>query len=83
MAKRLRYFSDIPEKAWDGDFYTAAATDTELDIVVGAQNDPNQDAGLVVQLPEGLTNIGLLPQFEFLEEVAHSRVLIGVGQPYT
>lgn len=83
MAKRLKYFSNIPEKAWDADFYTAAVEETGINIIVGASNEPNLDKGLQVTLPEGLTNIGLLPQHEFLEEIAHSKVLIGVGQPYT
>lgn len=54
-----------------------------VEFVVGASNDPWQDGNLEVSLPEGLINVGQLPQKEFVEMIAKSKVLIGVGHPKT
>lgn len=83
MTKRLRYFLPSPEQAWPSSFYTTAAAETGLDILVGAANDPTQDVGIEVELPEGVRNVGLLEQKDFVSTVGESKVLIGVGAPAT
>lgn len=83
MAKRLRFFLPDSDPAWPASFYTAAAAETGLDIIVGASNDPVQDVGLEVELPEGVRNVGLLEQRDFITTIGESKVLIGVGMPAT
>lgn len=90
MAKRLAYFLPGPERAWDPEWYArvtqgmqGAGVDVDVDFVVGASNDPWRDGDLEMALPEGLTNVGQLPQKEFVEMIAQSKVLIGAGHPKT
>lgn len=90
MAKRLAYFLPGPERAWDPEWYArvtrgmqGAGVEVDMDFVVGASNDPWRDGDLEVALPEGLTNLGQLPQKEFVDMIAQSKVLIGAGHPKT
>lgn len=96
MAKRLAYFLPGPERAWDPEWYVRVAegmqvqgqgqekgTGVDVEFVVGASNDPGRDGDLEMELPEGLINLGQLPQKEFVEMIAQSKVLIGAGHPKT
>jgi len=64
------------EAAWPPHFYGAASNTTTIKFVMGAISDdayPN--------LPPGMINHGLMPQPAFMESVAKSQVLVGVGSP--
>jgi hypothetical protein len=85
MAKLLRFFLPSPYNPWTPEDYDAISNTTGLRFVVGASPDPDKShdppGGIV--LPEALTNLGKLAQPVFLETLAHSKVLIGVGEPAT
>lgn len=84
MAKRRSYFSDQPYRAWPLDFYDAAANATGIRIVVGTEDDSEWAAERgwkVPGLPSSIDDKGVMTQDKFMNEVAHSRVLIGVGSP--
>lgn len=98
MAKRLAYFLPGPERAWDPEWYARVAEGmqgqgqgegqkkgmgVDVEFVVGASNDPWRDGSLEVSLPGGLINLGQLPQKEFVDMIAQSKVLIGAGHPKT
>lgn len=82
MAKRLHYFTPIPERAWSNDYYEDAVVASGIELVLGANLLDGGEASRI-ELPKGIRNLGVLPQPKFLEEVAHSKVMIGVGQPWT
>lgn len=82
MTKRLSYFAEGPLRAWGPEFYDAAAGSTGINFIVGAQND-TEESGLAADLPPSLQNIGETDQKDFLAAVSRSRVLIGVGRPYS
>lgn len=92
MTKRLSYFAkEVPERAWPVEFYTQAVKElkksTGLKFTAGAHNDTDfaEQWGLTMpRLPveEGVfENIGLMGQVRFMQEVAKSRVLVGIGRP--
>lgn len=84
MAKKLSYFSPDPERAWDFDFFAAAARDSGLRFLMGAENDTIQQQGTdapTLNIPAGVLNLGLMPQATFYKTLSKSRVLIGVGTP--
>ncbi|KAF8334197.1 uncharacterized protein EI90DRAFT_3051445 [Cantharellus anzutake] len=86
MGKYLEYFSGGSDSAWAVEFYNDAAEINGISFVVGASPNPaikvkNPGAGSV--LPKSIVNYGLMPQKEFMDVLAHSRMLVGVGSPYT
>lgn len=84
MAKRLSYFAEQRDRAWPLDFYDSAAKATGAKFVAGAFKDTEwaEENGLVLpELPESITNRGLLNQSDFMREISLSRVLVGVGRP--
>lgn len=85
MAKRMSYFAPRPERAFPLEFFDTAANATGVQLVAGliqdAINAPEFD--VPESLPDSVTNYGPLSQAAFVDAVAHSRVLIGVGLPYT
>lgn len=85
LAKRHSYFAQQPSQAWPLEFYDAAAEATGIGFIAGAMNDADEKPDLDVPrvLPASITNYGVLPQADFIDAVAHSRLLIGVGNPAT
>jgi len=85
MSKLLRFFLPSPNHAWSPEDYNAASNATELRFVVGAIPDPDKSHDPVggIVLPEALTNLGRLPQPQFLDALSHSKVLIAIGEPST
>lgn len=80
LAKQLRYFYG-KDFAWkDLSFADPPPTLPQpLSLVAGLADDM-KDATLPV--PEGITNLGKLNQTTFYENLGHSRVLIGIGNPF-
>lgn len=73
LAKRLAYFYS-PEYTWTLDAFTP---DFPVSFISGlGQNDAS------APVPNGVTNLGRLNQREFYDQVAHSRVLVGIGSPF-
>lgn len=70
-------------QGWEKGQEKGRGVDVDVEFVVGASNDPWRDGDLEVELPEGLINLGQLPQKEFVEMIAQSKVLIGAGHPKT
>lgn len=62
--------------AWPPHFFGAVSNTTGIKFIIGALSDDNYP-----NLPPGMINHGLLPQPAFLESVARSRFLVGVGSP--
>ena len=90
MSKRLSYFAPQDLRAWPVEFYSAAKkiqTPGGVNFVVGAHNDTDFAEEWKLEIPElpkdAITNLGLLDQKVFHKEVAKSRLLVGVGRPYT
>ncbi|KAF8334198.1 uncharacterized protein EI90DRAFT_3121533 [Cantharellus anzutake] len=87
LGKWFQFFSGTTSKGWPPEFYDAAAEAAGISFVVGAIKSPWNTTTAIegpdVKLPKNITNHGLLPQKEFLEVLAHSRMLIGVGDPAT
>ncbi|KAF8321311.1 hypothetical protein DL93DRAFT_1635375 [Clavulina sp. PMI_390] len=93
MAKRLSYFAPQAERAWPPYFYKQAArriqTPGGVHFTIGAANDTKFAEQYHVKIPgmsefggdKVITNLGLLDRNTFVEEVAKSRVLLGVGRP--
>lgn len=77
LAKHLYYFTDEIAHGWSSTVWKRVKEETGLELIIGSRGDDDYEQ------PEGLTNLGFMPQERFLNEVAKSRVLIGVGQPYT
>jgi len=84
MGKYLHYFSG-EGSAWTADFYDEAAQVNGLSFVVGASPSPDADNYPVSEstLPKSIVNHGIMPPEEFTAMVANSRMLVGVGSPYT
>lgn len=84
MAKRLSYFAPQDQRAWPLEFYDEAAAVTGVRFVAGAEDDSEErghELGVPKELPSCISNYGLLPQQQFVDAIAHSRLLIGVGHP--
>ncbi|EIM87562.1 uncharacterized protein STEHIDRAFT_96739 [Stereum hirsutum FP-91666 SS1] len=77
LAKHLYYFTDEIAHGWSSTVWKRVKEETGIELIIGSRGDDDYEQ------PEGLTNLGFMPQERFLNEVAKSRVLIGVGQPYT
>lgn len=77
LAKHLYYFTDAIERAWPPSAWQRVKEETGLELIIGSRGEDE------IEQPQGLTNLGFLTQDRFLNEVAKSRVLIGVGQPFT
>ncbi|SRR5260221_5896020 len=82
MGKYLHYFYG-PESTWTPDFYDEAAEANGISFVVGASQIQETNSDAESTLPKSIVNNGLLPPEIFSTMVAHSRMLIGVGSPYT
>jgi len=89
LGKWLQFFSSKNGKGWSPDFYDAATEATGISFVVGASQSPSNlttsfaDPADQGTLPKSITNYGILSQENFLKTLAHSRMLIGVGDPVT
>jgi len=88
MTKRLQYLAQNENSAWPREFYEAAAEELDIDLVLGAGEERvfDQDGKEIWPqdlLPDGVENLGRLELPEFLDELSKSRVLIGVGLPFT
>ncbi|KAF9513443.1 hypothetical protein BS47DRAFT_1372531 [Hydnum rufescens UP504] len=83
MAKMLRFFLPGPTRAWSFEDYDVASNASGVRFIVGAGPDPWHDPKEPIVLPDSLTNLGRLPQTQFIDAVAHSKVMIGVGEPST
>ncbi|KAF8311214.1 hypothetical protein DL93DRAFT_2061318 [Clavulina sp. PMI_390] len=91
FAKRQSYFAPQRDLAFPLSFWDRAAKRTGVRFVAGAENDkeerarrkdmPKLDGEVPEVLPESITNYGLLPQSDFVDAIAHSRLLVGVGNP--
>jgi len=84
LGKFLHYFSGSGS-TWTADFYDEAAEADGISFLVGASlgydAHPNPDEEGT--LPRSMVNNGIMPQKEFTEMLAYSRLLIGVGDPVT
>ncbi|KAF7367005.1 hypothetical protein MSAN_00959400 [Mycena sanguinolenta] len=64
------------EYAWAHDFFDAASAAAGVEFIAGVKQD----------LPEffpNITNVGFMPQTEFYETIARSKVVVGIGRPIT
>ena len=82
MGKSVYYFGGSGS-TWTSDFYDEAAEVSGISFVVGASPSPDLNPDEANTLPKSVVNNGLMPQKEFTEALAHSRLLIGVGNPVT
>ncbi|KAL0952646.1 hypothetical protein HGRIS_006890 [Hohenbuehelia grisea] len=73
FAKQISYFYDR-QFAWPGMLWEPPF---ELKLFAGMRNDTDYAS----EIPEGITNLGILPKRDFYEQLGKSRVLIGVGKP--
>jgi hypothetical protein len=75
FAKWVSFVLDERERAWPPHFYEAAANATGIQFVLGANSDISED------LPNSMTNYGIMEQPEFVDTLSRSLVLVGVGNP--
>jgi len=84
IAKRMSYFASQDNRAWPLEFFDEAATATGAKFVAGVTDDSAESSPqleIPKKLPDSITNRGLLPQGQFLDAIARSRLVIGVGNP--
>lgn len=93
LAKHISYFSPGPSSAWPLSFYNRLVRQVDVQLVgaigtnlIGMSREELE--GVPDRLPEAIENLGvgdreggMLEQNEFLEELGHSSVLIGIGRP--
>ena len=79
FGKSSHYFYGS-ESSWTPDFYDEATEATGLSFIVGIYSDDPEEQ---IMLPKGVVNFGVLPPKNFSALLAHSRMLIGVGGPWT
>lgn len=78
MTKHLFFMEAGNDQAWPPHFYEEASKTLGIRFAMGANDD-----GENIELPAGVTNLGQLPQPEFLDVMSKALVLIGVGRPVT
>ena len=94
MSKNLRFFFPSTDYAWSAKTFDAATAETNITFYVGAGTDKSQDPpGMDVErevlpmLPASIigggTGGGQVSQKEFVNRIAHSVALVGVGRPVT
>ncbi|KAF8344118.1 uncharacterized protein EI90DRAFT_46056 [Cantharellus anzutake] len=83
MSKYMRFFSPGKDTAWEVDDFDYAAEETGIRYISGAKADPANDPPGPMAIPKNLENLGYLNQQEFLQTLAQSTILIGVGMPKT
>lgn len=90
MAKSMSYFAAQPDRAWPVTFFSNARkkiqTPGGVSFVLGAHNDTDFAKEYGLSIPDmpsdgSVENLGLMDTETFMEEVARSRVLLGVGRP--
>lgn len=83
FAKRMSYFSVDGGAAWDLELFDAAKERSGVHFIAGADDDSEDrpDLNVPETLGKSVWNYGILPQDSFVDAVAHSRVLVGVGNP--
>lgn len=69
--------------AWDVGLFDITHAQTKINFIAGADDDSADQPDMKVPktLGESVWNYGLLPQDAFIDAVAHSKVLVGVGNP--
>ncbi|KAJ7265868.1 hypothetical protein B0H12DRAFT_173853 [Mycena haematopus] len=88
LAKLLSYFVEAknPERAWSKEDLDAVAEQTGADLMMAASlpaNTSDNDMELALALPDQSHsfNLGRIQQPLFMEKVAESRVVVGMGRP--
>jgi len=81
MSKYIQFFSPGENTAWEIEDFNYAAEETGVRYISGARPGDGVPGPLAV--PDKLENFGYLPQPEFLQALAKSTILIGVGMPKT
>ncbi|KAF7367004.1 hypothetical protein MSAN_00959300 [Mycena sanguinolenta] len=66
------------EYTWATDFFAAASAAAGVQFIAGVKQTP-----LPEFFPDSVTNVGFMPQAEFYETIARSRVVVGIGRPTT
>ncbi|KAJ7120180.1 hypothetical protein C8R44DRAFT_623732, partial [Mycena epipterygia] len=77
LAKEAHYFQPA-ERSYDPDSFAAAAGAANVQFLAGVR-----ERDLPPYFPRNITNVGFLPAAKFYATLAGSRVLVGVGRPYT
>lgn len=80
MTKWLKFLDTKEDMPWPAHFYESAANATGIKFIMGANGEGN---GKDPDIPPGLKNHGLMNQKAFVNAVAHSKLLVGVGMPVT
>jgi hypothetical protein len=82
----IRYFNP-GEYAWSKEIWTAAEQDLGVNFVLGAYDGKEMDLNgpdperAKAELPPGAKNLGFMKPEKFMEVLAESRILVGVGNP--
>ena len=72
------------DPAWQPDVWDSAAAELDMTFVASIKIDTMPDGSKVpTSLPSGVTSLPQLGPDEFVDELAKSRVLVGVGNPRT
>lgn len=93
LAKLISFFLPERDRAWSPNIMNAATHATGIAYISGSYNDtlhrgydtpqPPEPMWGAPELPENYTNEGVRSQFDFLERLAHMKVLIGMAHPMT
>lgn len=81
LAKLLSFFTPERDRAWASSVLDAATTATGVRYVFGAINDTGDGEWSVPALPRVHVDYGEMGQHVFMERLAKTRVLIGMGNP--
>ncbi|EJT99470.1 hypothetical protein DACRYDRAFT_23617 [Dacryopinax primogenitus] len=76
LAKRRSYFHR-KSYPWTSDALVRIRNETRIALIAGFINDRAADSN-----PMGVTNLGKLNKTEFLDEISHSRALLGILKPW-
>ncbi|KAJ7754375.1 hypothetical protein DFH07DRAFT_502101 [Mycena maculata] len=78
LAKEARYFAPDVDRAHDPDSFEAAAAAIDIRFLAGVR-----ERVLPEYFPRNITNVGFMSAPQFYATLAESRVLVGVGVPFT
>ncbi|KAF8311197.1 hypothetical protein DL93DRAFT_2139922 [Clavulina sp. PMI_390] len=86
LAKRLSYLTPHYERAWPASYLASVSRNTGAHFMLGAENDTAFTTEHIPSIDElggerVVQNLGLLDRPQFMEEMAKSMVLLGVGRP--
>jgi hypothetical protein len=76
---KYKFNFDSANRPWSPDVFDRASNATGIRYAVGL--DPDRPSDGETELPANVIDYGLLPRRRFMENLAKSKILIGMGNP--